>query len=44
MQEAFGMGDRAGQIIHTHVYLKGREIALAVSDDLPGAFRTMGTL
>lgn len=31
-------------IIHTHVYLKGREIALAVGDELPGALRTMGTL
>jgi hypothetical protein len=42
MQEAFGMGDKAGQIIHTHVYLNRRQIALAVSDDLPSAWRDGG--
>jgi hypothetical protein len=44
MREAFGGGEKVGQIIHTHVYLKGREIALAVSDDQMSALRTMGAL
>jgi len=45
LQEAFGMGGRDRQpIIHTHVMLNGRQIALAVSDETPGALRTMGAL
>lgn len=43
MQEAFG-GGGDGRPIHTHVYLNGREIARAVSDQLPGALRAMGSL
>jgi hypothetical protein len=43
MQEAFG-GVGTGRPIHTHVYLNGREIARSVSDELPGALRTMGSL
>lgn len=42
MREAFGGGEGKGQIIHTHVLLNGREIASAMSDELPGALRTMG--
>lgn len=42
MRDAMGGGGGQGQIIHTHVMLNGREIARAVSDDMPGALRTMG--
>jgi hypothetical protein len=42
MREAFGGGTGSGQPIHTHVHLNGREIAMAVSDELPSALRTMG--
>lgn len=42
MQEAFGLGGGSAQPIHTHVYLNKREIAMAVSDEQPGALRTMG--
>jgi hypothetical protein len=44
LREAFGGGGKEGQIIHTHVYLDGRQIALAVSDRQPSALRTMGVL
>jgi len=44
MREAFGMGGPSGQVIHTHVFLDGRQIALAVSDHQDSAFRRMGTL
>jgi hypothetical protein len=40
MQEAFGSNGE--KVIHTHVYLNRREIAAAVSEDTPGALRTMG--
>jgi len=42
MREAIGMGGGAAAPIHTHVYLNKREIAMAVSDEQPGALRTMG--
>jgi hypothetical protein len=41
MQEAFG-DQGGGKVIHTHVYLNRREIASAVSEDTPGALRSMG--
>lgn len=44
MREAMGSGGWNGQIIHTHVMLNGREIARAVSDDLPSALRSSGAL
>lgn len=45
MREVFGGGNDASvRPIHTHVMLNGREIATAVSDELPGALRTMGAL
>jgi hypothetical protein len=45
LQDVFGTAqDQGGQIIHTHVMLDGRQIALAVSDRQPAAFRTMGVL
>ncbi len=40
LSRAGGFGDR--RPTHVHVHLNGREIALAVADDLPGALRTMG--
>jgi hypothetical protein len=43
MREAFGGGSKE-QPIQTHVYLNGREIAMAMSDEIPGALRTMGAL
>ncbi len=44
MQDAFGEGGGAGTqpVIQTHVYLKGREIARAVTDDLPSIWRELG--
>ena len=42
MRSALGVG--GGAPIHTHVYLNGREIAMAVSDQIPGSLRTMGVL
>jgi hypothetical protein len=46
MREVFGVGssEGKGQVIHTHVMLDRREIALAMSDQTPGALRTMGVL
>ena len=44
MGEVFGSSGGSGQIIHTHVMLNGREIAMAVSNDLPSALRTMGAM
>ena len=45
MRETLGMGGTgSNQPIHTHVYLNGREIARAVSDDTPGSLRLMGAL
>lgn len=44
MQEAFGMGGASTQPIHTHVYLDKREIAVALSDEMPSALRRMGVL
>jgi hypothetical protein len=43
MREAFGSGG-SGQIIHTHVMLNGREIAMAVSDEQFSSLRSMGVL
>lgn len=43
MQDTLGMGGAAEKtIIHTHVMLDGREIALAVGEHLPAALRKMG--
>jgi hypothetical protein len=42
MAKTFGTG--SDRPIHTHVYLKNREIATAFSEDQPGALRTMGVL
>lgn len=42
MQSVFGAGGGSRQPIHTHVYLNGREMARAISDEQPGALRTMG--
>jgi hypothetical protein len=44
LHDVFGMDGKADQIIHTHVFLNRRQIALAISDETPGALRTMGTL
>lgn len=42
MQSVMGAGGGGRQPIHTHVYLNGREMARAISDEQPGALRTMG--
>ena len=42
MRSALGVG--GGAPIHTHVYLNGREIAMALSDQIPGSLRTMGVI
>jgi hypothetical protein len=44
MRDVFGTGGASNQPIHTHVYLNGREIANAVSDEQFGSLRTMGVL
>ena len=44
MRDALGSSGGNGQIIHTHVMLDGRQIALAVSERQPGSLRTMGIL
>ena len=44
MREAFGGGEKSAPIIHTHVMLSGREIAVAMNEQQPLAFRTMGVL
>ena len=44
MNKALGGGvtEGGGRVIHTHVHLNGREIAKAVNDEQPGAWRSMG--
>ena len=42
IREAFGGG--SDRPIHTHVHLDGRQIALALNDHTPGAWRTMGLI
>ena len=42
LQEAFGGGAANDQPIHTHVYLDGRQIALATTRHLPAGLRHLG--
>ncbi|MGL4296268.1 MAG: hypothetical protein ACRCTG_11170 [Aestuariivirga sp.] len=42
LQSVFGADGGGRAPIHTHVYLNGREMARAISDEQPGALRTMG--
>lgn len=44
MREAFGGGEQSSPVIQTHVMLNGREIAVAMNEHQPLAFRSMGVL
>lgn len=44
MREAFGGGEQSSPVIQTHVMLNGREIAVAMNEQQPLAFRSMGVL